>query len=102
MTIPLPALCDHWNNPTGALLVEVDTGIACSPIDPISPGSSLLQEYPTEKPYRLKQAFTLYTAFQPQDRLISGGVTYTVQTAHFYAAQDGMEAYYHILLEEKG
>lgn len=98
----LTATCDHWNNPTGALLVEVATDIACSPIDPVYTAvthGKLESDYPNEKLYRERQTFTKYAAFVHGDRLISGGVTYVVKTVQPWAAQGGMDAFYHLILE---
>jgi len=98
----LTATCDHWNNPTGLEdgLVEVATGITCTPIHPAD--NTLSQGIALEEPFMLRQTFTEYTAFAPGDRLISGGVTFTVKSVHSWAAQGGLGAYYHILVEQDG
>ena len=94
----LTATCSHLNNPTGAATTStVATGIACTPIDPASKVPS--QDYPIEKLFLLKECFTKYAAFATGDFLVSGGITYAIRAVWPWAAQGGMDAYYHLILE---
>lgn len=94
----MTATCEHRNNPTGASTTSsVATAIACTPIDPASKAPS--QDYPIEKLFLLKECFTKYTAFATGDYLVSGGVTYAVRAVWPWAAQGGMDTYYHLILE---
>jgi hypothetical protein len=95
----MTATCTHKNNPTGATLATVATGIACTPIDALSQTAAVA--YPFEKVFMMRQAFTKYTAFQPGDYLVSGSTTYAIKAVHFYAAQGSMDAYYHLILEQQ-
>jgi hypothetical protein len=100
LTTFMTATCEHRNNPTRAASTSsVATGIACTPIDPAS--RAPIQDYPTEKLYLLKETFTKYTAFRTGDFLVSGGKTYAIQAAWPWAAQGGMDAYTHLVLEER-
>lgn len=91
---------EHRNNPSGAASTSsVATGIACTPIDPASDAAQ--QSYPTEKLFLLKEAFTKYTAFRTGDFLVHGGVTYAVRFAGPWAAQGGLDAYTHLVLEQE-
>ena len=95
----LTETCTHKNNPTGASLVTVASGIACTPIDDM--GRDWKQAYPIEKQYLLRQSFTKYTAFVSGDYLVANGITYAVRSVHPYDAQGGMDAYSHLELEEQ-
>lgn len=95
----LTAICDHWNNPTGAELVEVETDIACSPIDPLD--KTWTQAYPIEKQYLMRQSFTKYTAFVAGDYLVANSTTYAVKAVHPWPAQGSMDLYYHLILEQQ-
>lgn len=89
----------HKNNPTGAAtLTTVSNVVVTTPIDPASKAPS--QDYPIEKLFLLKECFTKYTAFATGDYLVSAGVTYAVRAAWPWAAQGGMDAYYHLILEQ--
>ena len=81
----------------GAALATVDTGIACTPIDPLDRTWS--QHYPIDKQFLMRQTFTKYTAFTAGDYLVADGVTYAVRAVHPYDEQGGMDAYYHLVLE---
>lgn len=90
----------HKNNPTGAATPStVSSSVVTTPIDPASKVPS--QDYPIEKLFLLKECFTKYTAFATGDFLVSGGVTYAVRAAWPWAAQGGMDAYYHLILEQQ-
>lgn len=90
----------HKNNPTGAAtLTTVSTTVVTTPLDPASQAPS--QSYPTEKFFLLRECFTKYAAFATGDFLVSGGVTYAVLAVHPWAAQGGLDTYYHLILEEK-
>jgi len=93
----LTETCTHKNNPTGAELVTVASGIACTPIDALA--RDWAQDYPTEKLYLMRQTFTKYTAFAAGEYLVADSVTYAVTAVHGYDAQGGMDAYYHLTLE---
>jgi len=95
----LTETCTHKNNPTGASLATVATGIACTPIDPLD--RTAHQDYPQEKLFLMKQVFTKYTAFSNGDYLVVGSTTYAVKAVHKYAAQGGMDAYYYLILEQQ-
>lgn len=95
----LTATCTHKNNPTGASLDTVASGIACSPIDPA--GREWTQAYPIEKQYLIRQSFTKYAAFSDGDYLVSGGVTYAVKAVHPWSAQGSLDIYYHLILEQQ-
>jgi len=90
--------CTHKNNPTGAVLATVATGIACAPIDPL--GQDWRQAYPIEKQFLMRQTFMEYTAFEDGDYLVSGGITYAVKAIHPYIEMRKMPAYYHLTLEQ--
>ena len=90
--------CAHWNNPAGTTLVEVETDIDCTPIDPMS--RDWAQAYPIEKLYLARQTFTEYTAFVAGDVLIADTVSYAVKAVHKYDALGGISAYYHLILEQ--
>lgn len=94
----LTETCTHKNNPSGASLVTVATGIACSPIDALL-GRDYIQDYPTEKLFLKRQTFTEYTAFVAGDLLVADSITYAVMAVHSYDAQGGMSAYTHLILE---
>ncbi|HEX9925309.1 MAG TPA: hypothetical protein VGD99_21815 [Anaerolineae bacterium] len=92
--------CDHLNNPTGAAtLSEVATGIACMPIDPASKAPT--DDYPISKLFLLRETFTKYADFVTGDYLVSGGTTYAVRFVGPWAAQGGLDAFYHLILEEQ-
>jgi len=93
----LTATATHQNNPTGALLVEVATGIAITPVDPLDRVWS--QDYPIAKQFLMRQVYTKYAAFAAGDKLISGDITYVVRAVHPYAAQGGLDAFYFLVLE---
>jgi hypothetical protein len=97
----LTETCTHKNNPTGTALATVATGIACTPIDPLSQSQDWKQSFPIEKQFLLRQSFTKYTAFLSGDYLVADSVTYAVKVAQSYDAQGGMDAYYHLLLEKQ-
>jgi len=93
----LTQTCTHKNNPTGAALATVDTGIACTPLDAL--GNTWSQQYPIEKLFLMRQAYTKYTAFVAGDYLVYDSTTYTIRAVHFYAAQGGIDDYYFLVLE---
>ncbi len=95
----LTETCTHKNNPSGSSLVQVATGIACTPIDPLS--QDWRQSYPIEKQFLMAQSFTKYTAFVAGDYLVADSVTYAVKAVFPYDAQGGMDAYYHLTLEKQ-
>lgn len=95
----LQETCTHQNNPTGAALATVETGIACAPIDPLDKTQSQL--YPNEKLLLMKQTFTKYTAFENGDYLVADSVTYAVRSVHRYDLQGNLDAYYHLVLEQQ-
>jgi len=97
MDAMLTASCTHKNNPTGAALVTVSTGISCTPTDPLDKTWS--QQYPNDKMFLMRQTFTKYIAFVAGDYLVQGGVTYAVRAVHPYAAQGGIDVFYHLILE---
>ena len=70
----------HKNNPTGASLATVASGIACAPIDSIA--QVYAQAYPFDKLFLMKQTFTEYAAFVAGDYLVADGVTYAVKAVH--------------------
>ena len=90
--------CTHKNNPTGAELATVASGIACAPIDPLA--QNWVQAYPMDKLYLMRQTFTEYTAFEDGDYLVSGGITYAIKAVHPYEAMRKMPEYYHLTLEQ--
>lgn len=95
----MTATFEHRNNPTGAASTSsVATGIACTPIDPASKLPS--QEYPINKLFLLKETFTKYTAALTGDFAVSGGKTYVIRAAWPWAAQGGLDAFTHLILEE--
>ena len=90
----------HKNNPTGAAtLTTVSTTVVTTPIDPAT--RTPTQDYPIEKLYLLRECYTKYAAFVTGDFLVSGGVTYAVRAVWPWAAQGGMDSYYHIVLEQQ-
>jgi hypothetical protein len=97
----LTATCTHKNNPTGAAsLSTVQADIACTPLDPTS--TKPTQDYPIEKLFLLsllRETFTEYANFAGGDFLEIGGVEYPVVAALPWAAQGGLDAYYHIIVE---
>jgi hypothetical protein len=95
----LTATCVHKNNPTGAALATVASNIPCTPVDAATELYGM--EYPMDKLFLLHETFTEYVAFQPGDYLVAGGVTYAVKSVNAWAAQGGMSAYYHILVEKQ-
>lgn len=97
MDAMLTETCTHKNNPTGAALATVATGIACTPIDALS--QDWRQDFPIEKQFLMRQSFTKYTAFVAGDYLVADSVTYAVKAVHPYDAQGGMDAYTHLTLE---
>lgn len=90
--------CTHKNNPTGAALVTVASDIACSPIDPLDRVYS--QSYPIEKLFLMRQTFTKYVAFLAGDYLVADSVTYAVTAVHCWPAQNSLDLYYHLILEQ--
>lgn len=90
--------CIHKNNPTGASLVTVATGIACAPIDPLA--QNWVQAYPIEKQYLMRQTFTEYTVFEAGDYLVADSTTYAIKAVHPYIEMRKMPAYYHLTLEQ--
>lgn len=89
---------EHRNNPTGAASTSsVATGIAITPINPISRAHT--QDYPTEKLFLLRECFTAYTAFRSGDFLISGGLTYAIQAAQ--PGRTSLGTFYYLVLEER-
>lgn len=95
----LTATAAHWNNPTGAAWELAAAGIECSPPDPL--GLQEAQAYPVDKLFMARQVFTRYTACAAGDRLVIGATTYVVKAMHPWAAQGGMDKFYHIVVEEK-
>ena len=93
----LTETCTHKNNPTGASLATVATGIACTPIDPLA--KDWAQTYPFEKQLLMRQTFTKYTAFAAGDYLVADSITYAVSAEFPYDAQGGMDAYVELHLE---
>lgn len=90
---------EHRNNPSGAASTSsVATGIACTPIDPASKDAQ--QAYPTEKFFLLKECFLKYQGFKTGDFLVWDGVTYAVRMAGPWAAQGGMDAFTHLIVEQ--
>ncbi|NVM23988.1 MAG: hypothetical protein HWN68_19690 [Desulfobacterales bacterium] len=94
----LTATCTHKNNPTGASLATVATGIACSPIDPLD--KTYTQAYPIEKLFLMRQSFTKYIAFAAGDYLVSDSTTYAVKAVHPWPALGSLDLYYHLILEQ--
>src|SRR5262245_59048658 len=96
----MTATAEHRNNPTGAAATSsVATGSASAPTNPISSTSKGLgQDYPVEKLFLLKETFTLYTAFETGDYLVSGGVTYAVRAAQ--KSEISLGVLYYLVLEE--
>jgi len=97
MDAMLTETCTHKNNPTGAALATVASGIACTPLDALDRTWS--QSYPIDKLFLMRQTFTKYTAFSAGDYLVADSVTYAVRAVHPYDAQGGMDKYYHLVLE---
>ena len=95
----LTETCTHKNNPTGATLATVATGIACTPIDPVS--QVVWQSYPIEKQFLMRQSFTKYTAFVAGDYLVADSVTYAVKVVDPWDAQNGLDKFYHLTLEKQ-
>ena len=95
----LTTTCTHKNNPTGTALATVETGIACTPVDAID--KSWGQHYPIEKLFLMRQVYTKYTAFEAGDYLVHDSTTYAVRAVHFYDAQNGLDAYYFLVIEEQ-
>lgn len=95
----LTETCTHKNNPTGATLATVATGIVCTPIDSLSQVS--WQAYPIEKQFLMCQSFTKYTAFGAGDYLVADSVTYAVKAVYPWDAQNGLDKYYHLTLEKQ-
>jgi hypothetical protein len=93
----LTQTCTHKNNPTGAALETVDTGIAISPLDAMD--KTWGQHYPIEKLFLMRQVYTKYTAFQPGDYLVYDSTNYAVKAVHPYVAQGGLDAFYFLVLE---
>lgn len=88
----------HQNNPTGAAtLTTVFSTVVTTPIDPASKVPS--QDFPIEKLFLLKECFTKYPDFATGDYLVFAGVTYAVRAVWPWAAQGGMDAYVHLILE---
>lgn len=96
----LTQTCSHKNNPTGitSTLTTVATGIACTPLDPVS--ATPTQAYPIVKLFLMRETFTKYTAFAPGDYLTFGGVDYPVRAVHPWESQGGMDDFYHIIVEK--
>ncbi len=89
----------HKNNTTGAAtLTTVSSSVVTTPIDPA--GKTASQSFPIEKLFLLKECFTKYTAFVTGDYLVSAGVTYAVRAVWPWAAQGGLDTYYHLVLEQ--
>lgn len=88
---------DHYQNPTGAAWSVVQADVACTPVDPL--GREYVQEYPLEKLYLMMQVFTKYTAVEPGDRIVSGGVTYVAKASLPWGAQGGLDVFHHVILE---
>lgn len=93
----LTETCTHKNNPTGAALATVDTGISISPIDPLDKTWS--QAFPQDKLFLMRQCFTKYTAFAAGDYLVSDGTTFAVRAVHPWPSQSSLDKYYHLILE---
>lgn len=93
----LTETCTHKNNPTGAALATVESGIEISPIDPLD--KAYTQAYPMDKLFLMRQCFTKYTAFEAGDYLVSDSITFAVKAVHPWPAQGSLDKYYHLILE---
>ena len=95
----LTATCTHKSNPTGSSLATIAANIACSPIDPVA--SAPVQDYPVERLYITRETYTKYVAFAAGDYLVSGSTTYAVKLVGKWTELDGLDTFYHLVLEEQ-
>jgi hypothetical protein len=100
LTDSMTATAEHRNNPTGAAATSsVATGIAITPINPLSNSNATAQDYPIEKLFLLRETFTAYTAFKSGDFLVSGGITYAIRAVH--KSEISLGAFYYLILEKQ-
>jgi hypothetical protein len=90
-------LAHYRPNGTGSL-TSIATGQACTPADVVS--GAVVQMYPIEKVFKMRQVYTKYGAVLQGDYVAIGGITYAVQSVLSYAALGGMDAYTELLIEE--
>lgn len=90
---------DHYEpDGTGVLPAATASDQACTPLDPLSNAPS--EDYPTEKVFLLRETFTKYAAIDQGDILAIDSVNYIVIASKPYAAQGGLDAFWHIICEQ--
>ena len=95
----LTSTCTHKRPSGTGTLSTIQTGVVCTPADPM--GATPSQEYPIEKLFLMREFYTKYTAFQAGDYATFAGVDYPVRAAHPWAALGGLDTFYRVIVEVK-
>lgn len=95
----LTSTCTHKRPDGAGTLTTIQTGVVCTPADPM--GATPSQEYPIEKLFLMREFFTKYTAFLPGDYATFDSVDHAVRSVHPWAALGGLDKFYRVIVEIK-